>query len=84
MSAANLLEICVEYCRARQQRLLVEMQRLRLDAVVVMLPEHVQWLCGTRFTWHHAPLAALLADGRAILIAPITAPSLPVVGQSQP
>lgn len=70
MSEARLLEISVENCRARQQRLLAEMQRLQLDAVVVMLPEHVQWLCGTRFTWHHAPLAALLADGRAILIAP--------------
>lgn len=76
MPDVNLLEICPQYCRARQQRLLSEMQQQRLDAVVVMLPEHVQWLGGPRFTWHHAPLAALLADGRALLIAPNKIPPI--------
>jgi Xaa-Pro dipeptidase len=70
MSDTSLLDICVDQCRARQQRLLAEMQRLRLDAVVVMLPEHVQWLTGPRFNWHHFPAAALTAAGHALLIAP--------------
>jgi Xaa-Pro dipeptidase len=66
----SLLDINVAHCRARQQRLLAEMQRLRLDLVVVMRIEHVQWLAGPRFGWVHEPAAALWADGRVTLIAP--------------
>jgi len=72
----NLLDINVDYCRARQKRLLEVMHRLRLDLVVVGTTEHVQWLAGPRFGWHFEPAAALAADGRLTLVAPGAAPSV--------
>jgi Xaa-Pro dipeptidase len=58
------------HCRGRQQRLLAEMQRLKLDLVIVQTIEHVQWLTGARFGWVFSPLAALSADGHLTLVAP--------------
>jgi len=60
----------ISHCRTRQQRLLAEMQRLKLDAVVVTQIEHVQWLAGPRFAWTFQPAAALRADGHLTLVAP--------------
>src|SRR5262245_15253419 len=56
--------------RSRQQRLLAEMQKLRLDLVVVQQIEHVQWLTGARYPWTMSPAAALRADGHLTLVAP--------------
>jgi Xaa-Pro dipeptidase len=57
-------------CRSRQQRLLAEMQSLKLDMVVVQQIEHVQWLTGARYPWTMSPVAALRADGHLTLVAP--------------
>src|SRR5688500_14573398 len=56
--------------RARQQRMLAEMQKLKLDVVIVQTIEHVQYLTGARFGWVFSPLAALRADGHLTLVAP--------------
>jgi Xaa-Pro aminopeptidase len=56
--------------RGRQQRLVAEMQKLRLDLVIVQQIEHVQWLTGARFPWTMSPAAALQSDGRLTLVAP--------------
>ncbi len=56
--------------RGRQQRLLAEMQKLRLDLVIVQTIEHVQWLTGARYGWVFSPAAALRADGHLTLVAP--------------
>ena len=56
--------------RGRQQRLLAEMQKLRLDLVVVQTIEHVQWLTGARYGWVFSPAAALRSDGHLTLAAP--------------
>jgi Xaa-Pro aminopeptidase len=56
--------------RGRQQRLLAEMQSLRLDLVIVQTIEHVQWLTGARYPWTMSPAAALAADGHLTLVAP--------------
>jgi len=57
--------------RGRQQRLLAEMQALRLDLVIVQQIEHVQWLTGARYPWTMSPAAALRADGHLTLVAPL-------------
>jgi Xaa-Pro aminopeptidase len=41
-----------------------------LDWVVVTQLEHIQYLIGPRFGWTFQPLAALRADGHALLVAP--------------
>ena len=41
-----------------------------LDAVVVVAPEHVQYLTGHRWDFRFAPVAALLATGEMLLICP--------------
>jgi Xaa-Pro dipeptidase len=64
------LEIDIDCCRRRQKRLLAEMQRHRLDLVVVQKTEHVQWLAGPRFAWLVDAVATLSADGRCTLVAP--------------
>jgi Xaa-Pro dipeptidase len=64
--------IDVAACRGRQKRLLAEMQKLKLDLVIVGTHEHVQYLAGPRFTWFFSPVAALDADGHLTLIAPAT------------
>jgi Xaa-Pro aminopeptidase len=56
--------------RRRQQRILDVMRDARLDAVIITQNVHVQFLFGPRFAWTFSPAGALLADGRAILVAP--------------
>jgi Xaa-Pro aminopeptidase len=63
-------EIDVPACRVRQKRLLSEMERLRLDLVIVQKTEHVQWLAGPRFGQHFEPAAALTSEGHLILVSP--------------
>jgi Xaa-Pro aminopeptidase len=64
------LDIDVMACRGRQRRLLERMAELKLDLVIVTQIEHIQWLFGPRFDWKLQPVAALLADGHATLVAP--------------
>src|SRR5690242_11600852 len=64
------LDINLDCCRARQQRLLAEMRQQNLDLVVVQKTEHVQWLTGPRFPWLLEAAAALTNDGRSTLVAP--------------
>ena len=59
------------YSRGRQQRLLAEMQRQKLDLVIVQTIEHVQYLTGARYPWTMSPAAALAADGQLTLVAPL-------------
>ena len=63
-------------CRMRQGRLLEVMRQLRLDVAIVTQHAHVQYLIGPRYAWTFAPTAALLADGRTILVAP-SEPNVP-------
>jgi Xaa-Pro aminopeptidase len=72
----STVEIHVESCRARQQRLLIEMRRHNLDLVVLSRTEHVQWLAGPRFGWVFEPIVALDSDGRCTLVAPNKAPDV--------
>jgi Xaa-Pro aminopeptidase len=67
-------EIDVAACRGRQKRLLAEMQRHRLDLVIVQKTEHVQWLAGPRFAPTFEPAAALTSEGHLILVSPSVRP----------
>jgi Xaa-Pro aminopeptidase len=62
--------VSVPHCRVRQQRLLAEMERQRLDLVILTHNAHVQWLTGCHFPWLFSPIAALTANGHCILVAP--------------
>ena len=64
------LDFNAEASRGRQKRVLAEMQRLKLDLVIVQTIEHVQYLTGARFGWVFSPAAALRADGHLTLVAP--------------
>jgi Xaa-Pro dipeptidase len=66
--ACPLLDL--DACRLRQQRLLRHMAARGLDLVVVVSPEHIQYLTGHRWDFRFAPLAALFASGDALLVCP--------------
>jgi Xaa-Pro aminopeptidase len=66
--AKPLLDL--DACRTRQERLRRHMAARSLDAVVVVTPEHVQYLTGHRWDFRFAPLAALLASGETLLVCP--------------
>lgn len=57
-------------CRDRQSRLVRHMASASIDAVVVVTPEHVQYLTGHRWDGRFAPLAILLATGESLLVCP--------------
>jgi Xaa-Pro dipeptidase len=57
-------------CRDRQRRLLARLADRDLDLVVVVSPEHVQYLTGHRWDHRFSPLAAIAADGHALLVCP--------------
>ena len=57
-------------CRHRQDRLRRHMADRSLDAVVVVAPEHVQYLTGHRWDARFSPLAAVLASGDVLLVCP--------------
>ncbi len=60
----------IDACRGRQARLRRHMAAEHLDAVVVVTPEHVQYLTAHRWDHRFAPLAAMLADGTVLLVCP--------------
>jgi Xaa-Pro aminopeptidase len=66
--ATPLLDL--DACRLRQTRLRAVMADRSIDAVVVVTPEHVQYLTGHRWDHRFAPLAALLATGETLLVCP--------------
>ena len=71
------LGIDVAACRTRQGRLLEVMRQLRVDLAVITQNVHIQYLVGPRYEWTFSPAAALTADGRLTLIAPVE-PKQPV------
>ncbi|QDU41493.1 putative peptidase [Maioricimonas rarisocia] len=61
-------------CRVRQRRLLDLMSARGIDRVVVVTPEHVQWLTGFRPHRLMSAAVSLDVDGRCVLSAPNTIP----------
>ena len=57
-----------DHARARQKRLLAEMQAQRLDAVVVAWPQNVYYLTTHRTHWLQQSAVVLWADGRSLLV----------------
>ena len=66
----SIYDIDVAACRGRQKRLLAEMQRLKLDLVILTRIENIQYLIGPRFGWAFSPLAAIDSSGYVTLVAP--------------
>jgi len=64
----------VAACRRRQQRLVQWMAENSVEQTLVTQREHVQWLTGVYYSPLFAPVAALQADGRCLLVAPQRAP----------
>jgi Xaa-Pro aminopeptidase len=67
------LDIQVQACRTRQQRVLKFMEQRQIDLVLLTTIEHIQYLCGPRFDWKFSPVAALDALGQVTLVAPALA-----------
>jgi len=68
------MDIQVEACRSRQQRVLEIMQRQEIDIAIFTQIEHVQYLAGPRFNWTFQPVVALDATGKLTLVAPSKIP----------
>jgi len=70
MNGTPLLEF--DACRRRQRRLLERLGSPAPDLVVLTSPEHVQYITGHRwdYRWARAPLAAIDATGRVLLVCP--------------
>ena len=68
MNGIPLLDL--DLCRARQQRLRDRIAAEQLDGVVVVMPEHVQYLTGHRWDFRFSPLAAIDAAGKSLLVCP--------------
>jgi Xaa-Pro aminopeptidase len=66
----NNYETDIEACRSRQLRLIEQMQKQKIDAVIATQTEHVQWLAGPRFPWVMQAAVTLRADGHLTLAAP--------------
>ena len=68
MNGTPLLDL--DLCRIRQQRLRDRLAAERLDGLVVVMPEHVQYLTGHRWDFRFSPLASIDAAGRTLLVCP--------------
>ncbi len=66
--ALPLLDL--DACRRRQTRLLDGLAAAGVDAIVVVTPEHVEYLTGHRWDHRFAPLAAFLSSGPSLLVCP--------------
>lgn len=66
--AAPLLDL--DACRIRQGRLRAVMAMRSLDAVVVVAPEHVQYLTGHRWDHRFVAAAVVPAAGETLLVCP--------------
>ena len=70
MSVSNDAASLMAACRARQSRLVEYMNEMGIDWSLVVTPENVHYLVGSRFAWTFQPAAAVSASGHVILIAP--------------
>ena len=70
MPDADVFAVDINACRGRQQRLLAEMQRERLELVVLTRNESVQWLTGAQVGPLFAPAAVMDVKGRVTLVVP--------------
>jgi Xaa-Pro aminopeptidase len=68
MNGIPLLDL--DACRARQRWLFDRLMPERLDGLVVVTPEHVQYLTGHRWDFRFAPLAAFATAGPSLLVCP--------------
>ncbi|MFM8436757.1 MAG: aminopeptidase P family N-terminal domain-containing protein, partial [Planctomycetia bacterium] len=68
MNGIPLLDL--DTCRSRRRRLFDRLAAERLDGLVVVMPEHVQYLTGHRWDFRFAPLAAFTTAGPALLVCP--------------
>ena len=68
MNGIPLLDL--DLCRVRQQRLRDRLAAEGLDGLVVVMPEHVQYLTGHRWDFRFSPLAAIDAAGQTLLVCP--------------
>jgi len=59
-----------EACRGRQRRLLDRLAAHRLDGIVVVAPEHIEYLTGHRWDHRFSPVAAIDAAGSVLLVCP--------------
>lgn len=66
--AFPLLDVAA--CGERQRRLWTRLADHDVDAVVVVAPEHVEYLGGHRWDHRFAPLACFLASGSSLLVCP--------------
>ncbi len=74
----DLYAVDTQACRSRQQRLLAQMQRDRLDLVILTRNDSVQWLTGAHVGPLFAPAAAIDARGHVTLVVPSRKASQPV------
>jgi Xaa-Pro aminopeptidase len=65
----------LDACRRRQARLVAIMAAERIDLVVAVMPEHVEYLTGHRWDHRFSPLVALTADGTCLLVCPDKPPT---------
>ncbi len=82
-ATADHLQLDPNLCRERQQRLIQVMVSRGIERVVLVQPEHVQYLTG--FRTPHILLktaAALDADGHCTLAAPNSPPATPLPTRS--
>ena len=70
----DALELDVNHCRNRQQRVRDVMADRDVDRVVLVSPENVQYLTGFRPHRLMSAAVSLDADGRCVLTAPNTVP----------
>ncbi len=70
MADEDTFSVNIEACRGRQRRLLAEMERDRLDLVVLTRNESVQWLTGAQVGPLFAPAAAMDNSGHVTLVVP--------------
>jgi Xaa-Pro aminopeptidase len=66
--SAPLLDL--DACRMRQHRLRAWMAAERVDVAILVAAEQVQYFTGHRWDGRFAPLAAIRADGPALLVCP--------------
>jgi Xaa-Pro aminopeptidase len=73
----------LDLCRVRQGRLRRRMAERSLDAVFLVMPEHVQYVTGHRWDFRFAPAVALLLTGETLLICPDEAVELEQVAATE-
>ena len=74
MSALPALQLDLDQCRVRQQRLTAVLQDLELDRVVITGRENIQYLTGFRSFYLMAGALCLDPNGRCTLAAPNSIP----------